>query len=80
MSRPLRLAIAAGAVVLLLAGGVLAVRRGRAAMALDVPARPLDVARPEALVTTASLADLPRDLLTVPMFRDLDLVRALRRW
>ncbi|HEV8473848.1 MAG TPA: DUF2138 family protein [Methylomirabilota bacterium] len=57
-------------VLLVLAGGVLAVRRG-GAVVLDGAAITVDLARPDALVETASLADLPRDLLTVPMFRDV---------
>src|SRR2546422_613383 len=69
MSRSLKLGVAA-VVILVLVGGVLAVRRG-GAVVLDAPAIALDLARPDALVETASLADLPRDLLTVPMFRDL---------
>ncbi len=60
----------AAVVVLVLVGGVLAVRRG-GAVVLDAPAVTLDLARPDALVDTASLADLPRDLLTVPIFRDV---------
>src|SRR5207247_2034465 len=69
MSRSLKLGVAA-VVILVLVGGVLAVRRG-GALVLDAPAIALDLARPDALVQTASLADLPRDLLTVPMFRDV---------
>ena len=69
MSRSLKLGVAA-VVILVLVGGVLAVRRG-GALVLDAPAIALDLARPDALVQTASLADLPRDLLSVPMFRDV---------
>jgi len=69
MSRSLKLGIAA-VVILVLVGGVLAVRRG-GAVVLDAPAITLDLARPDALVQTASLADLPRDLLSVGMFRDV---------
>src|SRR2546428_3717647 len=69
MSRSLKVGVAA-VVILVLVGGVLAVRRG-GAVVLDAPAIALDLARPDALVETASLADLPRDLLTVPMFRDV---------
>jgi uncharacterized protein YfaA (DUF2138 family) len=69
MSRSLKVGLAA-VVLLVLAGGVLAVRRG-GAVVLDGAAITVDLARPDALVETASLADLPRDLLTVPMFRDV---------
>lgn len=70
MSRTLEAGLAAAVVILLLAGGVLAARRG-GSFVLDAAAVALDLARPDALVVTASLADLPRDLLTVPMFRDV---------
>src|SRR5689334_13096020 len=69
MSRSLKAGLAA-AVILVLVGGVLAARRG-GAVVLDVPAITLDLARPDALIETASLADLPRDLLAVPMLRDV---------
>jgi uncharacterized protein YfaA (DUF2138 family) len=69
MSRTLKLGIAA-VVVLVLAGGVLAVRRG-GAVAFDAPAIVVDFARPDALLETATLANLPRDLLTVPIFHDV---------
>ncbi|HEV8585118.1 MAG TPA: DUF2138 family protein [Methylomirabilota bacterium] len=69
MSRSLKVGLAV-VVVLVLTGGVLAVRRG-GAVVLDAPPVTLDLARPDALVETASLADLPRDLLQVPMFRDV---------
>jgi uncharacterized protein YfaA (DUF2138 family) len=69
MSRSLKVGVAV-VILLVLVGGVLAVRRG-GAVVLDAPAIALDLARPDALVETASLADLPRDLLTVPMFRDV---------
>ena len=69
MSRTLKLGIAA-VVVVVLAGGVLAVRRGGAG-AFDAPAIALDFARPDALLETTSLAELPRDLLTVPIFHDV---------
>jgi uncharacterized protein YfaA (DUF2138 family) len=70
MSRPIKVAVAATVIILLLAGGVVAVRRSTAVV-LDAPALALDLARPDALVETASLADLPRDLLIVPLFRDV---------
>jgi uncharacterized protein YfaA (DUF2138 family) len=69
MSRILKVGVAV-VIILVLAGGVLAVRRG-GAVVLDAPGIALDLARPDALLETASLADLPRDLLTVPMFRDV---------
>jgi uncharacterized protein YfaA (DUF2138 family) len=69
MSRRRKLVLAA-VVLLLLAGGVLAVRRS-GAVVLAAAAIALDLARPDALVETASLADLPRDLLAVPTFRDV---------
>lgn len=70
MSRSRKLGVAAAAALVLLGGGVVAARRG-GTVALHAPALAVDLARPDALIETASVADLPRDLLAVPMFRDL---------
>lgn len=61
-------AAACGVAILVLAAAL--PRRG-AAIAGPMPSLGLDLRNPDALVDTASLASMPRDLLTVPLLRDV---------
>ena len=60
------------AAVVVVAGGVLAYRAfGWGAMNGPVNSLKIDLSKPDALVVTKSLSSLPRDLLTVPLARDV---------
>ena len=60
------------AAVVVVAGGVVAYRAfGWGAMNGPVNSLKIDLSKPDALVVTKSLSSLPRDLLTVPLARDV---------
>lgn len=60
------------AAVVVVAGGVFAYRAfGWGAMNGPVNSLKIDLSKPDALVVTKSLSSLPRDLLTVPLARDV---------
>ena len=61
---------AAACGLLLLAAGAVFPRRGTAALG-GVASLGLDLRQPDAFIETTSLARMPRDLLTVPLFRDV---------
>lgn len=68
--RRLFLGAAVCGLLLLLAAGAVFPRRGTAALGA-VASLGLDLRHPDAFIETTSLARMPRDLLTAPLFRDV---------